>query len=298
MNKNGKKTVAIILVNYNGYDDTLECVKSIIKSTYTEYKIILVDNGSNDAEKIRDNQFLNENCSVILYKENLGFSGGNNIGIKYAEETFAPDYYFLLNNDTVVDPYAIEKLVESCESIEACGIMTGRILYYSNKNVIWSAGGRFDFKTGIADQPELGKINSEKYDGINATTFCTGCAMMIPSSVLRKVGYLAESYFLYAEDTDYCCRVMNEGFKLFYTGEAIIYHKVSSSTGRTSSLSQYYNVRNNFYIIKKYCTHPFLGYVKRWYRIIKAICKKELTVSNVLKGYRDFRKGIVGKRDL
>ena len=94
------------------------------------------------------------------------------------------------------------------------------------------------------------------------------------------------------------CRVMNAGFKLYYTGEAVIYHKVSASTGRTSDLSQYYNIRNNFYIIQKYCIRPLLGYGKRWYRILRSLLRKELTLGNVVRGYRDFKRGIVGKVDL
>lgn len=135
-------------------------------------------------------------------------------------------------------------------SVKDCGAVTGRILYYSNKDVLWSAGGKFDFKTDIADQPALGKQNSNVYDGIHETGFCTGCVMMIPRNIFKTVGYLDESYFLYAEYTDYCCRIINARFKLYYAGDAIIYHKVSASTGRTSDISQYYNVRNNFYIIK------------------------------------------------
>lgn len=298
MNKSIENKIAVILVNYNGYNDTIECIKSILQSTYTNYKIILVDNGSDDAEIIHENQLLNENCSVILCKDNLGFSGGNNIGIRYAEKTFHPDYYFLLNNDTVIDTHTLENMINAYDCVEHCGIMTGRILYYSDPNIIWSAGGKFDFKTGIADQPAMGKHNSREYDGIYTCTFCNGCAMMIPASILKQVGYLEESYFLYAEDTDYCCRVLNAGFKLYYTGNALIYHKVSSSTGKKSDLSQYYNIRNNFYIIKKYCSHPSWGYVKRWYRIIKAIAKRELSINNIIRGYSDFRNGITGKRNL
>lgn len=94
--------IAIILVNFNGYDDTVECVKSIMKSSYRDYKIVLVDNGSGDADKIKNDEFLNSNCSVILNQVNTGFSGGNNLGIKFAEEKYKSEYYLLLNNDTVM----------------------------------------------------------------------------------------------------------------------------------------------------------------------------------------------------
>jgi GT2 family glycosyltransferase len=297
MKKNPNGLISVILVNYNGYKDTVECVKSILKSNYDNFNIIIVENGSEDYLKIKNDSFLNENCTVLSSKENLGFSGGNNLAINYAKEHFSPDYYFLLNNDTIIESDAIEKLVDVYRYNCDVGIVTGKILYYSMKDTIWSAGGKFDFRTGIADQPDLGKKDSTDYDRVNETTFCTGCVMLIPSYVVRKVGLLRDDYFLYAEDTDYCCRIMNAGYKLYYTGYAKIYHKVSASTGKSSDLSQYYNVRNNLYIIKRFCTNIPLGYGKRWYRTIKSIVKGELTFSNVLKGYIDFKKGILGKKE-
>lgn len=289
--------VAIIIVNFNGFEDTIECVKSILKSDYKDYRIVLVDNGSADADTIKANEFLNNNCHVILSPTNTGFSGGNNLGIKYAKENMKPDYFLLLNNDTIIEAQTLSNLLETTQNMENCGAATGRILYYSAKNVLWSAGGKFDFKTGIADQPALGKANSAVYSGVHETTFCTGCVMMIPYEVIEKVGYLDESYFLYAEDTDYCCRLMNMGYKLYYCGDAIIYHKVSASTGRSSDMSQYYNVRNNFYIIKNYSSMPLYGYAKRWYRMLKLIIRRELTPRNAVIGYRDFKNGVKGRRE-
>ena len=292
------KSVAIILVNYNGYNDTVNCVKSIIAGEYKDYKIILVDNGSDDREIILNDAFLNDKCDVILHPDNIGFSGGNNVGIEYAKKIYNPDFFLLLNNDTEIDNMAIVEMVQAIEQIPNCGIMTGKILYYDKPEIIWSAGGKFDFKTGIADQPAMGKTDDGSYDSICETTFCTGCVMLIPAEVIDTVGLLSEEYFLYAEDTDYCCRVMNAGYKLGYTGHARIYHKVSSSTGRGSNLSQYYNVRNNLYIIEKYCTNKIYGYLKRRYRTIKSMLKKELSLKMIRKGYHDYRKQVKGKVEL
>lgn len=289
------KLVAIILVNYNGYKDTVQCVKSILKSTYKQYKIILVDNASADKTLIEKDDYLQKNTDIVFLNENLGFSGGNNIGIDYAKEKYAPDYYLLLNNDTEIQKHALEELIKTYNRVQNCGIVTGRIFFYDNPDTIWAAGGKFDFHTGIADQPAFGKKDSLEYDGEHETTFCTGCVMLISNKVMEEVGPLDERYFLYAEDTDYCCRVMNAGYKLYYCGKAVIYHKVSASTGRSSDLAQYYNVRNNFYIIKKYCSYPLVGYSKKWYRIFKAIWKRELSIHNVYLAYTDFKRGVVGK---
>ena len=289
--------LSVVIVNYNGYEDTVACVNSIIKSEYKNFKIILVDNASDDKKTIYDDKFLNDNCDIIYNNHNLGFSDGNNAGIKYAKQKYNSEYFLLLNNDTVINVDTLGNLIEAADNVTNLGLMTGRILYFSTPNYIWAAGGIFDYNTGIADQPAFGKKNSDGYATLEETSFCTGCVMLITNEVIDNIGYLDDSYFMYAEDTDYCCRVMNAGYKLYYCGKAIVYHKVSASTGQSSNLSQYYNIRNNFYIIKRYCRYPLIGYGKKWYRIIRSIWKRELSIHNVYLAYNDFRRGIVGKNE-
>ena len=289
--------IAIIIVNYNGLEDTIECVKSILKSSYSEYRIVIVDNASRDAKKIENITLLHDHADIILSSDNTGFAGGNNIGIRFAQKRYDPDYYLLLNNDTVVNPEAIANLVKAYEKSEKAGITTGTILYYSHPKLIWAAGGKFDFNTGIADQPELGKVWDQNKHGISETTFSTGCLMLIEKKIIEKVGLLEESYFLYAEDTDYCCRVLNAGYKIYLEHDAIIYHKVSASTGKQSKQQQYYLLRNNLYIIKKYCKFPFYGYMRRIYRILKMWKKESYQFLVLLRAWRDYRKGITGKID-
>ena len=265
--------VAIILVNYNGFNDTVACVESILKSEYQEYRIVIVDNGAKDKEKIIQNDFLNKHTDIVASEKNLGFSGGNNLGIQYAKKKYDPDYYLLLNNDTVILNDTLSELVEHCNIIENTGLVTGKIFYYSQPEVIWYAGGVFNYKTGIADQPVLGVDESSENNGCIDVTFATGCVMLLPRNVIEKIGLLDEEYFLYAEDTDYCCRIMQAGYKLVYVPSAIIYHKVSASTGNQSAMQQYYMMRNNCYIIKKYCRFPAYGYARKWYRVLRDIVR-------------------------
>ena len=280
------ENICIILVNYNGYDDTVECIKSIENSDYDNYKIILVDNGSKDKNKILNDNYINNAADVIISEENLGFSGGNNLGIKYAQEKYDPEYYLLLNNDTVITKDTISNLKKGFDFDSKAGIITGKIYYFSEPKTIWAAGGKFNFNTGIADQPELGKIDDGvQYENTCEVSFATGCTMLISKQVINTVGYLEESYFLYAEDTDYCCRVLNAGFKIIYVGKALIYHKVSASTGKQSNMQQYYMFRNNCYIIKKYCT-------------IKEMKYEHYSLRVLYKAWRDFHKGIIGKVEI
>lgn len=293
------ENICIILVNYNGYDDTVECIKSIENSDYDNYKIILVDNGSKDKNKILNDNYINNAADVIISEENLGFSGGNNLGIKYAQEKYDPEYYLLLNNDTVITKDTISNLKKGFDFDSKAGIITGKIYYFSEPKTIWAAGGKFNFNTGIADQPELGKIDDGvQYENTCEVSFATGCTMLISKQVIYTVGYLEESYFLYAEDTDYCCRVLNAGFKIIYVGKALIYHKVSASTGKQSNMQQYYMFRNNCYIIKKYCNKPLYGYARRIYRTIKEMKYEHYSLRVLYKAWRDFHKGIIGKVEI
>lgn len=293
------ENICIILVNYNGYDDTVECIKSIENSDYDNYKIILVDNGSKDKNKILNDNYINNVADVIISEENLGFSGGNNLGIKYAQEKYDPEYYLLLNNDTVITKDTISNLKKGFDFDSKAGIITGKIYYFSEPKTIWAAGGKFNFNTGIADQPELGKIDDGvQYENTCEVSFATGCTMLISKQVINTIGYLEESYFLYAEDTDYCCRVLNAGFKIIYVGKALIYHKVSASTGKQSNMQQYYMFRNNCYIIKKYCNKPLYGYARRIYRTIKEMKYEHYSLRVLYKAWRDFHKGIIGKVEI
>ena len=293
------ENICIILVNYNGYDDTVECIKSIENSDYDNYKIILVDNGSKDKNKILNDNYINNAADVIISEENLGFSGGNNLGIKYAQEKYDPEYYLLLNNDTVITKDTISNLKKGFDFDSKAGIITGKIYYFSEPKTIWAAGGKFNFNTGIADQPELGKIDDGvQYENTCEVSFATGCTMLISKQVINTVGYLEESYFLYAEDTDYCCRVLNAGFKIIYVGKALIYHKVSASTGKQSNMQQYYMFRNNCYIIKKYCNKTLYVYARRIYRTIKEMKYEHYSLRVLYKAWRDFHKGIIGKVEI
>ena len=141
------KMVCIILVNYNGYQDTRECVESILKCSYTNYKIIIVDNASKEIDNLKKDSFLNEHCEIIYSNVNNGFSDGNNIGIK-ASEKYVPDYALLLNNDTVVQPNFLDRLVEVAELNENAAIVTSYINYYYDKEKVWYNYGNYNKLVG------------------------------------------------------------------------------------------------------------------------------------------------------
>lgn len=283
VNKDPK--VSIILVNYNGYQDTIECLKSLQNLKYNNFEVIIVENGSNDYDAIRDDKFLNENAIVILEKENGGFSAGNNIGIRYALE-HGTDYVFLLNNDTTIDSQAVRYLVDASEEDDKIGITTGNIYYYSQPEELWYSNGIYNYKKGATYM-----VN----DASEEVSFVCGCMMLIKRAVIEQIGFLSDDFFLYSEDTEYDCRAVAAGWKLKWTPKAKVYHKISASTVENSDFQQYYMIRNNLLIVKRYGTHKMYGYIYRLYQTIKAIKNKNCTIKALRWACMDFARGRLGK---
>lgn len=246
-----------ILVNYNGYNDTIECIESIEKSSIL-VDVIIVDNASagNEYDMLIEKYALYKNVHVIRSSENRGFSAGNNIGIKYAMEN-GYEYIVLLNNDTVVEANMFESLISNAKD----NIVTTPLMYYySNPKCIWFGGGRISRLTGNGHSINKGLIdNGNIYKDIMQCTFATGCCLAIKTSVFNQIGLLDETYFMYCEDTDFCIRLQQANIKINLVPTAKLWHKVSQSTGgEHSPFSIYYITRNRLHYVKKY--RRFLGY--------------------------------------
>jgi GT2 family glycosyltransferase len=243
--------VYIILVNYNGYKDTIECVNSLKKINYNNYKIILVDNASSDDSAKILKQKLND-CEIIKSKKNLGFAGGNNLGIKYSLDHKA-DYILLLNNDTIVEPQFLNNMLNSFSIGSKIGIVGCKIMYYSQKNIIWYGGGYIDWFKFIGVHYGMRQIDKGQCNNKKEMDFVTGCCMLVRREVFEKIGLLAEDYFMYFEDVDFCAKVKNAGFVIWYNPEAVIYHKVGlSSGGEESPFSIEWCTRNRLLFMDKY----------------------------------------------
>jgi hypothetical protein len=243
--------VSIIIINWNGVVDTLECLESLTKLRYNNYEVIVVDNNSsgNDVEVIK-REYGNFIKRIIINNNNLGFSGGNNIGINYAVKNNT-DFILLLNNDTIVEENFLYELIETAISVPNAGLVGPLIGYYTDKEKIWSAYG---FISKIRSSGFSKKINS-KIDSVNDSKQCkflSGCCLLIRKELIDKVGLLDENYFLYLEDTDLCWRASVAGYKIIFTAKSKIYHKVNISTKRNNPLLPlYYVIRNRLYFAKK-----------------------------------------------
>lgn len=300
--------VSIIILNWNGWQDTLECLESLAKITYQNYEVVVIDNNStnespaklkNENEKLKTN---GKNFKLIENKDNLGFAGGNNPGIKYTIENKS-DYILLLNNDTIVDPGFLEKLVKTGESDQSFGIIGPKIYYETDRNRIWFGGGHFSWLGG-GRHLEFDKTDNKPFDEtIKEINFMTGCCFLIKREVIEKIGLMNEDFFLYYEDTEWSLRAGESGYKIIYSPGAHIWHKVSRSVKpKTNPIVHYYHIRNALLLSKLRAPKIIAGFVYIWSafcyfkQIIKIIffpAKKEIA-KMIIKGIEDFYAGKFG----
>lgn len=241
--------VSIVIVNWNGDLDTRECIASLQKINYKNYEIVLVDNGS-IIDNFSEFEKTLSNIKLLRSEKNLGFSGGNNIGINYALANNV-DYILLLNNDTTVKPDFLEPLLKKFLDEKEVGIVAPMINYYGEPQRVWTVGGRISRirGSGFADSNILeSKITYTDKE----VSFVSGCCMLIHKDVLKRIGLFDENYFLYTEDTDFCYRVKKAGYKIYVTTQSKIFHKVNKSTKKNlPSLPLYYTTRNRLYFSRK-----------------------------------------------
>jgi len=221
--------VCIIVLNWNGAQDTLECLKSLKELTYPNFSVLVVDNASSDGSvETLKRDF--PDLEIIVNSVNLRFAGGNNAGIKRGMELGA-EYLLLLNNDTVVKKDFLTHLVEASEKEGNVGMVGPKIYYYGHERLLWYAGGKIEFQKGWISHIGVREIDNGQYDEISETAYVTGCCVLVSRLVVEKVGMLDEAYYIYGEDADWSIRTERAGFRLLYVPGAVIWHKLSVSSG-------------------------------------------------------------------
>jgi GT2 family glycosyltransferase len=196
--------VSIVSLNLNGYRDTRDCLESLQQVQYPNFDVIVVDNGSSDDSSARLQEEFPE-AKLLRSQENLGFSGGNNLGIEHALDNGA-DYVLLLNNDTVVDPNFLSYLVQVGESEPRIGILGPKIFYLSEPQRIWYAGGYVKYGNGVCGHLGIDQLDQEgQFSRVEDTEFITGCAMIIKSSVFREIGLLDSKFFFTGRTRIFAC---------------------------------------------------------------------------------------------
>jgi GT2 family glycosyltransferase len=298
--------VAIVIVNWNGYEDTIECLDSLRSLEYPNYLVIVVDNASSDdsGRKIREKY---PEHIVIQAQSNRGFASGSNIGIQKAIEK-GSDYVLLLNNDCRVHSMLLTNLVNTCESHIKIGLAGGRVDYMFPQDKVWACGGAFNVNTGQARH----FLSEKEFRGFLPTNtwyrYMPACLLLIRRDCIEDIGLLSERLFHLAEDVEYCIRAQRRGWMVALAPDASVLHKGSSSLARFSPLYNYYEQRNRLFVVQQYRIRTRLVYtIKDAFTILTRLA---LTVTmtdrwtNVPRGARfllsavyDFVRGRDGKHE-
>jgi len=311
--------VSIIILNWNGWEDTLECLESIYQINYNNYNVILVDNDSEDNsiqtikeyangeieikskffkythdnkpieimeysqreyEELKQKEYLNLNNKVkdsktnkliiIKNEKNYGFAEGNNIGIKFAQKLFDPDYFLLLNNDTVVEPNFLKELVEFADTDEKIGIVGPKIYYYNNPS-----------------QLHLDKRYRNKEYPFES--YISGCCFLVKKLVIKKIGMLDNDFFLFFEETDFFLRTFKKYKVMYVPTKSKVFHKFSPSVSKLMNNSIYYVAKSGVIFFRK---HQKLNFIDYWAHIFinNIVLKKNIMglkcfLTGVFKGF-------------
>lgn len=244
---NSHPLVFIIILNWNGWRDTLACVESCRQLTWPNFRIVIVDNSSSDGSEVILREQL-QDVEIIQSGANLGFSGGNNVGIRLAL-TAGAKYIWLLNNDTEVAPESLTELVEVMECAPEAGMASSKIYLHSDPKRLDFAGGLWE--KGRLRRRLLGanQVDHGQYDEPAERRSVSGCSLLVSSRMVQHVGLMDESYFLYWEDTEWCARAQQKGYAILFAPKAHVWHKVSASTKKNSFTQHYYFTRNGFFFL-------------------------------------------------
>jgi GT2 family glycosyltransferase len=284
--------VIIIILNWNGEKNTIECLNSINQIIYPNYDVIIIDSNSTDnsIEKIKSN-FLNVN--IIKNRKNLGFSGGFNVGIKKAIDNKA-DYIVCLNNDVIVDKNFIMELIKIGEIRSDIGGLYPMEYNYDQPNKINAAGGgTIKF---ILDSPiGHGEIDKGQYNQLRQVGRLCGAAIVLKKNVFLNIGLFDPDYFYGFEDTDISLRVIKAEYKIIFVPKSKIWHKISASSGgELNPYKSYYSIRNRFLFAKRNLTNKnkisyitYFFFYEVWFAIIYFLRQKKLSsLTSFLKGIK------------
>ncbi len=284
--------LSIITINYNGLADTCALIETIPFNENLE--VIVVDNASrNQKEETNTIAKRFPQVKVIKSKHNLGFAGGNNLGIQAAQGK----YLFFINNDTIFKDFNIQALIDRLESSPTIGIVCPKIRFAWGNNPIQFTGYTPLSPITVRNQAiGFGEEDQGQYDTPHPTPYAHGAAMMIKREAIDKVGLMPECFFLYYEELDWSMMFMRAGFEIWYEPQCTIFHKESQATGQNTPLRTYYMVRNRLLLVKrnwsgltKYLSYAYLlGGVG-----LRDICKNAIAgkwdiLKATLRGIRDF----------
>jgi len=260
------KRVGIVILHFSHKDLTSQCLDSVVKLQITSFKLQTIVVNNNLKENLDSLKDKFPKITFLESPKNLGFAGGNNIGIKKALKN-KNDFILIINNDTILDKNLLVSLVKTAEVKKQSGIIAPKIYFAPDHEfhhdryqpqergkVLWYAGGLIDWQNIICSHRGVDEVDHGQYDMLSETDFASGCAILIKKEVFKKIGFFDEKYFLYLEDVDFCQRAKEAGFKIFYEPKAKLWHINAGSSAVGSELQDYYLGRNRLIFGLKYAS--------------------------------------------
>ena len=260
MKMDNSPLASVIILNYNGEKYISQCVKSVLKSDYDNFELIIVDNNSSDNSiKIIEREYSDSRIKIIKSDKNLGFAGGNNLGVEYAKGK----YFVFLNIDTVIDPPGLSELVGVMESDDTIGAAQPKLLSLDDKTIFDSAGDYLDFFGGSFKRGgDWHEKDKGQYDSVHEIFSARGAAMITRKEIVEKIGLFDSDYFLYFEDIDFCWRLRLFGLRIVFVPTSIVYHKGSGISSENPGVKSIHMSKNRLMtMIKNYNTINMLNYV-------------------------------------
>jgi len=265
--------ISIVVLNWNGAEDTLACLDSLASLTYPDFNVVVVDNGSTDDSLARLRPYLAPYpLTRIETGRNLGYAGGNNAGTRHALEDGA-DFVLVLNNDTMVAPDLLERLLESAQRNPDAGVFSARILYFDEPERVWFDGARWNPCSLRLEWPGQGEKASTLGTTDHETDYACGAALFFRSAVARQIGLLDESFFLVWEEVDWGFRARKAGWRNVVAPAANVWHKIGVSFGSESSpLRTYFSIRNELLWFSRHA--PFSARLRLWIKNLRRLIPK------------------------
>jgi GT2 family glycosyltransferase len=297
--------VYVLILNWNGKSLTIECVESVLKSDYPNFKILVIDNGSIDGSADALVKRFGGRIKIIENGKNLGYARGFNVGLSYAFGRERSEYCLIMNNDTVIDRSAISEYVKVAESHEKIGFVTGKVYYYDNPNILQTVGKREHPVRWSGGHIGKGEEDRGQYDMMCERYFADDIFTLVSRRLFEDTGGYDPMFFLQSEEYDWQARAKKFGYRIVYTPRAKIWHKESMTIGRDSARKAYYDARNPMLVVLLHKSPDFfrkyfwlhvhqdivlssLRYLKH-FRISVAIAKVRGLITGLLWGMRSKR---------
>jgi GT2 family glycosyltransferase len=289
--------VYVLILNWNHKEITIECVESVLKSAYPKFRIVVIDNGSTDGSVGAFRARFAKCIDVIENKTNLGYAQGFNVGLKYGFEEKRADYCLVMNNDTVISPESITALVQLAKTDNTIGFVTGKVYYYDKPMLLQTVGKENHAIFWNGNHIGNGEEDTGQYDCIRELHFADDIFTLVSKHLYFAIGGYNPLFFLQGEEYDWQARAKSAGFKIFYTHKAKLWHKVSMTLGKDSTLKSYYDARNPMLVILLHKPVPFFRRYLRYhflFRILRSslIYLKRGRLSPALAKWQGFFSGV------